>query len=331
MSTVPKAILYHSPESVWSAVVLLTLEEKGYASDEVDLKVVDLGRGENLDPAFLRINPKATVPTLVVPLEKTLSQEVESRYKAITSTKDIVEFLDRSRSTRSRTHTTSTAPAPSLTPATISFSAKSNLVIDTLLHGDAGDPNRLTMFSIRDEDSLKKLASTYGSKVVGRQEALGKYLQKAESGELVVSEKVKTLWREKKAGTDILVDVYAKADIPITDLPVEDQVKRQKYLQGSSDMWQVGLKEVLTQLEKEIIGPYVLGDQVSLADLHLAGWLGRVLWVVQARAEDDGKTAVNKLRKAAGLEELGECKLAAFWDAVKERASWKKVYGAGLY
>ena len=70
---------------------------------------------------------------------------------------------------------------------------------------------------------------------------------------------------------------------------------------------------------------------MSLADLHLAGWLGRVLWVIQARAEDDGKTAVNKLRKAAGLEELEESKLAVFWDALKERASWKKVYGAGLY
>lgn len=62
-----------------------------------------LGKGENFDPTFLRLNPKgmsqvlcvdrqynpftATVPTLVVPLQKTLSEDVDSRYRAITDTK----------------------------------------------------------------------------------------------------------------------------------------------------------------------------------------------------------------------------------------------------
>jgi hypothetical protein len=57
-ATLPKAVLYYS-DSVWSASVLLTLyvcsipqlvlpltrlrEEKGYADDEVDRKIVDLG------------------------------------------------------------------------------------------------------------------------------------------------------------------------------------------------------------------------------------------------------------------------------------------------
>lgn len=41
-------------------------------------------KGENYDPTFLRLNPKATVPTLIVPLSNTLSEEVDSRYKAIT-------------------------------------------------------------------------------------------------------------------------------------------------------------------------------------------------------------------------------------------------------
>jgi glutathione S-transferase len=44
-------------------------------------------KGENFDPTYLRLNPKATVPTLVVPLEKTLSGDVTSRFKAITETK----------------------------------------------------------------------------------------------------------------------------------------------------------------------------------------------------------------------------------------------------
>lgn len=106
MTAIPKAVLYHYPGSVWSAVGNILLypsyrlfahcvqldwhckdaglrffwqilnvysEEKGYAPDEVDLRVVDLGlycahyfysritifpaKGENYDPTFLRLNP----------------------------------------------------------------------------------------------------------------------------------------------------------------------------------------------------------------------------------------------------------------------------------
>jgi hypothetical protein len=46
--------------------------------------ILSAAKGENYDPTFLRLNPKATVPTLIVPLSNTLSEEVDSRYKAIT-------------------------------------------------------------------------------------------------------------------------------------------------------------------------------------------------------------------------------------------------------
>lgn len=42
-------------------------------------------------------------------------------------------------------------------------------------------------------------------------------------------------------------------------------------------------------------------------------------------------------RRKAGLPPLSvdtnerQCKLAAFWDAMKERSSWKKVYAEGLH
>lgn len=63
-------------------------------------------KGENFEPTYLRLNPAGTsftihplctthsqrgvpgtVPTLVVPLDKTISPEIESRYKAIQDTK----------------------------------------------------------------------------------------------------------------------------------------------------------------------------------------------------------------------------------------------------
>jgi len=61
---------------------------------------------------------------------------------------------------------------------------------------------------------------------------------------------------------------------------------------------------------------------------------------------DDGRSAVGKLerhigegfglprdyqRPNGGSAAAKESKLVVFWDAMKERSSWKKVYGEGLY
>jgi hypothetical protein len=37
--------------------------------------------------SFLRLNPKATVPTLVVPFRDSVADDAETRYKALTDTK----------------------------------------------------------------------------------------------------------------------------------------------------------------------------------------------------------------------------------------------------
>jgi len=92
-----------------------------------------------------------------------------------------------------------------------------------------------------------------------------------------------------------------------------------------------------------------LGDQFSIADLHLASWLARLVKLAGGKTEDDGNTAVTKLEnhignkfllprdfqamdaQSTGSQPAYQSKLGAFWDAVKERPSWKKVYGKGLY
>ncbi len=91
------------------------------------------------------------------------------------------------------------------------------------------------------------------------------------------------------------------------------------------------------------------GDQLSVADLHLMAWLARMIKLSGGSFSEDGNTAIAKLESRVGngfklpqdyhLSELQrqegvsaatQSKLAAFWDAVRERASWKKVYGNGL-
>ncbi|THV04974.1 hypothetical protein K435DRAFT_816816 [Dendrothele bispora CBS 962.96] len=340
-SKAPKAILYYYPLSVWSSAALLTLEEKGYGDNDVDLKIVDLSKGENYDPAFLRLNPKAKVPTLIVPLQKTLSEEVESRYKAITDTKTLIEFLDKSRSPLSRTNTTSDAPAPTLTPATIAFLATSKTIVDDILHSEAADPNNLTYVNARDEASLHLLAESLIPFFKGRQKALNGYLA---DPEIRVTEKVKNFWKTRKEATEALLAVYEKAETPGNQLSEDDKKRRQEFFETAKSTWEVGLSKLLLKLNAEIIGPYSLGEQYSIADPHLAAWLTRVVLLAGGSPEEDGNTVIGKLEshvgnglaipkttRAVGEETVSKSKLAEFWDVVKERNSWQKVYSNGLH
>ncbi|EIN13777.1 hypothetical protein PUNSTDRAFT_79578 [Punctularia strigosozonata HHB-11173 SS5] len=364
MSTppIPKASLYYYPGSIWASVALLALEEKGYGPEEVDLKVVDLSKGENFAPSFLRLNPKATVPTLVVPLDKTLSSDIESRYKALTDSIAIAEFLDKSRSARSRTHTVSTAPAPSLSPATPAFLAASNSVI-ALLHSDALDPNSLFYLAARNPDQLAAATPAVLPFLEGRIAALDGFLAESErpeeDGGLHVTEKVKALWREKRLASVAFWEVFRYGTKSEAELDDAAKQRRKEYFEQAKKVWD-GVKAPLVALNKEIIGPYVLGDQLSLADLHLAAWLSRVLQLVGSSVGDQGPLAIAKLESqvapdgSLGLPKdfavlppqntptldstpsdsrppVKVNKLAAFWDAIRERPSWAKIYEEGLH
>lgn len=345
MSAVPKAVLYHFPYSIWSAVARLAIEEKGYAAEEIDLKVVDLTKGENYDPTFLRLNPKATVPTLVVPLSNTLSEEVDSRYKAITESIAIVEFLDKSRSFLSKTHTTSAAPAPALTPATIAATSIAKTIISDILHSQEASPKRLTFNNARDAASLRQLAKDRQHVVRGRQAALKKNITEGESGAVQVSEKTKSFWAEKMLETEALLSVLEAAEKAEEDLSEAEKQARLAFFQTGRQAWEIDLPKVLIRLSKEMIGPYSLGDQFSIADLHLAAWFTRVAKLCGVSGSDDGKTAVEKIESyigvgaflardySADMTRRGEkvAKLGVFWESVKGRESWQKIYGAGVF
>ncbi|KAG2072618.1 hypothetical protein BDR04DRAFT_1141575 [Suillus decipiens] len=351
-SAIPKAVLYYSPQSVWSSAVLLALHEKGYGEDEVDLKVVDIDKGQEFSPTFLRLSPKggighilyyeslttlsAMVPTLVVPLRGSLASDVASRFKAISDTKKeqaLIEFLDKSRSASSHTHTTSSAPAPSLSPATVAFSSASNKIIDSI-HTDEVSPDYLRYLNARDQVSLQELGKSLVPTIESRRAAIVGYLSDCEHGAMRMSEKTKAFWREKQAETETVLSVFNRNDID-------------EYLSRSRNMWEITIPDVLTRVNEELIGPYALGDQVSIADIHLSAWLFHLVRLAGGSPSDDGDVAIKRVENRIGngfvfpedflsaafspfTEEkaVARSKLAAFWDAMKSRSSWKKVYAS---
>ncbi|KAI0275089.1 hypothetical protein BC834DRAFT_850983 [Gloeopeniophorella convolvens] len=349
---VPKAVLYYDSHAAWSLAALFALEEKGYGKDELDLKLVDLAKGENFSPAFLRLNPKGTVPTLVVPLQNTLSADMESRYKAITDTEALVTFLDKSRSVMSRTHTTSTAPAPALSPATIALSGTAKNII-TLIHSAPASPELLFYMNARDPAALRTAAPSIATFLRGRKEALEHYLAENETKEIRISEKTKVFWLEKKKATDDLLAAPGQAEKSDAELSEEGKKARAEYFENTKAAWEVGLALVLNKLNKELVGPFTLGDQISVADVHLAAWLHELVVLSGGSPLDNGSTAIAKLEAhvgggftfakdaapTAGLLGTGsdpttptlaatapKSKLAVLWDALKERPSWQRVF-----
>jgi len=332
------------------------LEEKGYGPDEIDLKIVDLFKGENFAPSFLRLNPQGTIPTLVVPLDKTLHADMEVRYKALTDTTAIIDFLDKSRSTLSHTHTTSSAPAPSLAPATIAFAQTAKAVIE-ILHSDEADPNRLFFLAARDDAELTAAGPSIFGLTQGRREELDRLLADAASeGGFQASEKTKQYWATKKASEEPFYEVAKDHDKPSAKLTPAALAKRKEYFERAKIVWSVDLTKVLLALSKEMLGPYVLGDQISVADMHLAAWIARLGALVGATPTDTGAVVIAKLEAkigggftlpkdfaalpdiqrtpTAGVEAVAEVpisKLGAFWDAFSQRASWKKWYEGGLH
>ncbi|KAG5352276.1 hypothetical protein C0989_003024 [Termitomyces sp. Mn162] len=257
-------------------------------------------------------------------------------------TESIIDFLDKSRSAMSRTHTTSSAPAPSLRPATFAFSTKSKAIIDAI-HSEEGNPNHLTYVNARNETALRALAADRLPGLSRQHKALAKHISDADQGKLHVSAKTKAFWQEKMVAVELLLAVFEKSNEGDSELAGDALSDRQQFYAEAHKSWEVGLKVVLDKVNGEVIGPFSLGDQLSLADLHLASWLARLVKLSGGLYEDNGDTAIAKLEAQVGVvtkdfktedaqgKTQNHSKLAAFWDAMRVRPSWKEVYGQGLY
>ena len=181
-----------------------------------------------------------------------------------------MEFLDKSRSAQSRTHTTSTAPSPSLAPATIAFSIVSNQIVD-LLHSQGADPNALFYMNARSEGELKDLAQKLLPFVSGRRETLSKLLADSENGTVQASEKTKAFWQVKLIATEKFAQVYQDADKSESELSEPARQARQEYFKSAKAAW-IALKDALTVLNKEVIGPFVLGMSSTMRYRWPVSW-----------------------------------------------------------
>jgi hypothetical protein len=203
----------------------------------------------------------------VVPFETTLSNDIESRYKALTSTavcasyreflicsapkleQAIVDFLDKSRSVLSRTNTTSKAPAPSLAPATIAFASASKGFVE-LLHSEQCDPTQLMYYNAYDQVSLRTLSAQLLPTLSEKQRTLTKLISDRQNGLVQVSEKVAAFWQRKLDEYQSLLKVFEG----------NEKAAVEEYLGTSAKRWGTELKSAILELSKDFTGPFVFGD-----------------------------------------------------------------------
>jgi len=154
-----------------------------------------------------------------------------------------------------------------LTPATLAATAISERIIEWL-HCVGGDPNTLTALNAWDHESLKGLARARVPALTGRQTTLSRCLSEAESEKIHVSEKVKSFWRDKKAVIDEQLDVLLEAEESEDELDEEGKKKREAFLAKAIEAWQVSLADILRKVNKEMVGPYTLGEcQLATLDV----------------------------------------------------------------
>lgn len=220
-------------------------------------------------------------------------------------------------------------------------------IIVDILHSEIANPNKLHFINARDDASLIRLSKKRLPSLSQKQKALTNYLHQAETQTIQVSDKVRALWRDKLDVINESLAVLLDAEKLEAQLDEQAKGKRLAFFQDARQAWEINLKVVLTQLSNEMIGPFALGGQFSIADLHLAGWLTRVVKLASGTKDDNGETVVVKLEEYIGggfvmprdyypadqvrSENGKQTKIGAFWDAIRERPGWKKVYADGLY
>uniref|UniRef100_A0A0W0GBG9 GST N-terminal domain-containing protein n=1 Tax=Moniliophthora roreri TaxID=221103 RepID=A0A0W0GBG9_MONRR len=162
-----KPVLYTFSGSAWAAAPELAVAEL-YPDGAIDMKVVNLVRGENFNPSFIKLNPNATLPTL------------EADGKAYTTTKDVVAYLVENASRPVKRGTS---------------------LID-IIHEDRLDPNLALLLSRNDEELKAKGAELLSAYLSGRQDALNKFSASIEATPF------KAFYEAKIAANDSVLSIY---------------------------------------------------------------------------------------------------------------------------
>lgn len=137
-------------------------------------------------------------------------------------------------------------------------------------------------------------------------------------------------WYDDKLAEEApLVKAYVESDPSAIDALVA----------GGLAAWK-GVGGVLAKFENTISqsgGPFLLGGQISLVDLHAGAWLARIVAVAEGGSSSQAK-GLDALAEALNHPALGQGgagsvgpNVKAYWAQLLQRPSFSEVYKEGFH
>lgn len=236
--------------------------------------------------------------------------------------------MDKSRSAASSTHTTTNAPAPALAPATVALSNTYHTIVSLLQSPDL----RLLEIAISArnlEELRRKAAGSFAQLIHSRYLSLKDVM----AAEPDATPKVQQTWAKKLAPLERLNLVFENASKDDGELTEAQRKARDDHFALGNAIWQAEFRRLTATLEKEIVGPLCLGDQLSLADLYLTPYITRLVVMTGGDETPEGITALARYANLylPGSEwELGP-NLKTWWATMIQQTCFKSVYKNGIF
>ena len=280
----------------------LGLLEKGFSKDEYDVKSIGLGEfiysnydassidqstvaAENFDPEYIKVNPNGTVPSLA-------STHLSS---PLVDSRAVLEHLDQ------------------LHPDTKKLSADDPAVqakvddIIGIVHDDKLSTNLVLLQARNKEEMESKRASMWKTFVANRQGQLEKHKAQLPAPPFYTSK--------------------LKEQTPLYELYTADAVEGlqfEEFFKATDDAYRE-FAAGLDRLDKAIVLPYVAGEQLTYADLHVVPWLSHAMWGAGAIDIHDFAPLEALIGKTVPGFRVGH-RIKEWWGHISQRESFKEVY-----
>lgn len=231
------------------------------------------------------MNPNGTVPSLI-------SADLTS---PLIDSRDILKYVDSMRPS-----------PPELQPRDAEVAARAQQIIE-LIHADHMSTNLILLQARDAEEMREKQASPWKAFLEARQRQLQHW-----SREIPKSE-----FHQKKVEENTAIyDLYVSGDV--------EDAEHQKFYALTHQQYR-DLAAGLHELNELIRLPYITGDSLTGADLHVVPWIAHAMWGAHCAGIGDFSALEELIWKSVPGFEVGN-RIKRWWTKMQERASFRDIY-----